>query len=229
MSPLTSSPSLASSKSVSRSEVMPAMRWSLARPSSRRLRSCMTFWLFSGWLQKSGEAICSSSLFSLDCCAEASKIPPHGQGLFAEAVEGGAVGRGVADEHQRIEAGKAGQPLGKLGFAVLAGGVERCGIGITESGQVVAVRQEGLAVEIVQAELAAEGADLGGGLMIAGQHIDPFGAGGEDRAAAFQAPAEVHQVARRDVVIGIGGHELLEGAQVAVDIREDQQPHLAKL
>jgi len=44
----------------------------------------MTFWLFSGWLQKSGAPICSSILFSFCFCAGASKIPPHGQRLFAE-------------------------------------------------------------------------------------------------------------------------------------------------
>jgi hypothetical protein len=44
----------------------------------------MIFWLFSGWVQKSGAAICSSSFFSLAFCAAASKIPPHGERLFAE-------------------------------------------------------------------------------------------------------------------------------------------------
>ena len=36
---------------------MEAMRRSFATASSRRLRSCITFWLFSGWFQKSGEEI----------------------------------------------------------------------------------------------------------------------------------------------------------------------------
>jgi hypothetical protein len=44
----------------------------------------MTFWLFSGCDQKSGAESCLSSWFSLDFCAEASKIPPHGDRLFAE-------------------------------------------------------------------------------------------------------------------------------------------------
>jgi hypothetical protein len=44
----------------------------------------MIFWLFSGWLQKSGAAVCSSNFCSLDLSAGASKIPPHGQGLIAE-------------------------------------------------------------------------------------------------------------------------------------------------
>ena len=35
-----------------------ARRWPMA--SSSRLRSCITFWLFSGWLQKSGAEICAS-------------------------------------------------------------------------------------------------------------------------------------------------------------------------
>jgi len=44
----------------------------------------MIFWLFSGWFQKSGCAICSSVWASFFFCAGASKIPPHGQSLFAE-------------------------------------------------------------------------------------------------------------------------------------------------
>jgi len=46
----------------------------------------MIFWLFSGWLQKSGAPICSSTFCSLDFRVGESKIPPHGQGLFAEGV-----------------------------------------------------------------------------------------------------------------------------------------------
>jgi len=30
--------------------------------SSRRLRSCITFWVFSGWSQKPGAEVCSSIL-----------------------------------------------------------------------------------------------------------------------------------------------------------------------
>jgi len=46
----------------------------------------MTFWLFSGWLQKSGALMRSSSLAI--CCfwPAASKIPPHGERLFAERL-----------------------------------------------------------------------------------------------------------------------------------------------
>jgi len=44
----------------------------------------MTFWLFSGWLQKSGAEICCSLWANFCFCAGASKIPPHGEGLFAE-------------------------------------------------------------------------------------------------------------------------------------------------
>jgi len=44
----------------------------------------MTFWLFSGWLQKSGVPICCSTFSSLDFWVGASKIPPHGERLFAE-------------------------------------------------------------------------------------------------------------------------------------------------
>jgi hypothetical protein len=44
----------------------------------------MIFWLFSGCDQNSGWAIRSSVWVSFCFCAEASKIPPQGQSLFAE-------------------------------------------------------------------------------------------------------------------------------------------------
>jgi len=44
----------------------------------------MAFWLFSGWLQKSGSAICFSILESWRSLAGASKIAPHGESLLAE-------------------------------------------------------------------------------------------------------------------------------------------------
>jgi hypothetical protein len=44
----------------------------------------MIFWLFSGWLQKSGAATWRSISANRVFCLAASKIPPHGQGLFAE-------------------------------------------------------------------------------------------------------------------------------------------------
>jgi hypothetical protein len=46
----------------------------------------MTFWLFSGWFQKSGAAICSAVSASFFFCVEASKIPPHGEGLVAKRL-----------------------------------------------------------------------------------------------------------------------------------------------
>jgi hypothetical protein len=46
----------------------------------------MIFWLFSGLDQKSGAAICSSSLLSWVCLAEASKIAPHSFSLLAERL-----------------------------------------------------------------------------------------------------------------------------------------------
>jgi hypothetical protein len=44
----------------------------------------MTFWLFSGWLQKSGSEICSSSLARAFLFVGASKIAPHSFSLLAE-------------------------------------------------------------------------------------------------------------------------------------------------
>jgi hypothetical protein len=44
----------------------------------------MSLWLFSGWLQKSGAATCSSILASWDFLSEESKIAPHSFSLLAE-------------------------------------------------------------------------------------------------------------------------------------------------
>jgi hypothetical protein len=44
----------------------------------------MTFWLFSGWDQKSGDEICSSVLANSFIFWDASKIAPHGRSLFPE-------------------------------------------------------------------------------------------------------------------------------------------------
>jgi hypothetical protein len=48
------------------------------------LRSCITFWDFSGWFQKSGSEICCSVLASWVFLPGASKIAPHSVGLLAE-------------------------------------------------------------------------------------------------------------------------------------------------
>src|SRR5580658_4577102 len=63
---------------------MPAICLSLSMASSRRLRSCITFWLFSGCDQKSGAEICSSVEASSFFFFGASKITPHGGCLFTE-------------------------------------------------------------------------------------------------------------------------------------------------
>ena len=58
---------------------------SLASASSRRLRSCIIFWVLSeGWLQKSESEICCSILASCAFFPEGSKIAPHSVGLLAE-------------------------------------------------------------------------------------------------------------------------------------------------
>ena len=44
----------------------------------------MTFWLLSGWDQKSGDEICSSVAASSFFFLAASKIAPHGRCLFLE-------------------------------------------------------------------------------------------------------------------------------------------------
>jgi len=46
----------------------------------------MTFWLFSGWLQKSGDAMACSMRASSVCLVRGSKIAPHSFGLLAERL-----------------------------------------------------------------------------------------------------------------------------------------------
>jgi len=54
-----------------------------ASASSMALAVPHAFWLFSGWLQKSGSEICFPVLLA-GVLAGASKIAPHGESLLAE-------------------------------------------------------------------------------------------------------------------------------------------------
>src|SRR5580658_5331784 len=84
-SAVTFSPSRPNSNRVSRSEVRRVTSASSAMACSRRLRSCMVFWLFSGaWFQKSESEICCSILASCSFLLEESKIAPHSVSLLAE-------------------------------------------------------------------------------------------------------------------------------------------------
>ena len=91
-----------------------------------------------------------------------------------DLIERGAVGRGVADEDQRTERGERGEPFFDLTFGVFAGGRERSGAGVAQAGDVEASGGELPLVEIVQAVLIAQGGNLVGGFVVAGEYPDLF-------------------------------------------------------
>ena len=78
----------------------------------------------------------------------------------ADLVERGAVGRRVADQHQRRQPAKRCQPLGDLRLAVFARRIERRGAGVAQAGDVLLAHLHVLPVEIVQAEARAHAGDL---------------------------------------------------------------------
>src|SRR5512146_945874 len=73
----TSSPSCASSKNAPMSSLRRARSWSVDKPSSRRLRSRITFWEFSGSDQKFGSFTFFSTSSSWARNLGASKILPE--------------------------------------------------------------------------------------------------------------------------------------------------------
>ena len=89
-----------------------------------------------GFVDVAAEEMCG--LMALDEIAHRG-----GSGVQAglDLVERGAVRRGVADQHQRVQGGEGLQARGELRFAVLAGRIEGRGAGVAESGDVVVRRR----------------------------------------------------------------------------------------
>ena len=107
----------------------------------------------------------------------------------------------MADQHQRLRAGEAAEPVGQLRFGVFAGRVEGRGTGIAEAGDVPLSDLQVPPVEIVQSEAGAHAGDLVGRFVIAGQDVHPVGARLQIFAAAIEALAPGDLVAGGDVVI----------------------------
>src|ERR1017187_7647426 len=95
-----------------------------------------------------------------------------GSGVQAgtDLVERGAVGRGVADQDQRMEGGERGEAFGELCLGVFAGGMERGRVGIAEAGDAPGAGREVALVEVVQAVLIAKSGDLGLRFVVAGKY-----------------------------------------------------------
>src|ERR1039458_6382741 len=87
-----------------------------------------------------------------------------------DLVERGAVGRGVADQDQRMEGGERGEAFGELWLGVFAGGMERGGAGIAQPGDAPGAGREVALVEVVQAVLIAKSGDLGLRFVVAGKY-----------------------------------------------------------
>ena len=77
----------------------------------------------------------------------------------------------------------------------------------------------------VKPHLAAEGRDVGGGLVVAGDDEDAVGFGLHDFAGAIEAARPTDEVTGGEVVVGVDGHEAFERAVVAVDVGEEEDAH----
>jgi hypothetical protein len=81
-------------------------------------------------------------------------------------------------------------------------------------------------MEIMQAKLSADTADLGGRLMIAGEEIYRATAGGQHLGCFPQSPGELGEVPRADIGVGWRVKENTEAAEIGVDVRKDQNAHV---
>jgi hypothetical protein len=82
-----------------------------------------------------------------------------------------------------------------------------------------------LTVHIGESPLGGEGSDVGGGFVVAGDDEDAIGFGLHDFAGAIEAARPTDEVSGGEVVVGVDGHEALEGAVVAVDVGEEEDAH----
>ncbi len=145
----------------------------------------------------------------------------------ADAVESGAVGRAVADQHERVEGGEGLEAAGEFRFGVFARGVEGRDIGVAQPGDPPAAELPGLFVEVPKPVGGAELGDLGGGLVVAGQDPNLVAVPLEDAAAFGESARPVGEVAGGDVEIGGGGGQRFQGGEVLVDVGKQEQSHAA--
>jgi len=75
-------------------------------------------------------------------------------------------------------------------------------------------------VEIVQAVSIAEGGNLIGGFVVAGEYPDLFAARLQDLAAAIETLAPGDLVAGGDVEIGLHGEDAFERPPIIMDVGE---------
>ena len=146
-----------------------------------------------------------------------------------DAVQSGIERRRVADQHERIQRFEVREPRGQFGFTILTRSVERRRAGVAQTGDVIFANFERLPVEIPEAELRAKGRDLRLRFMIPRKDVDLAGALSQNLSAGLEAAAPVHQVAGRDVVVSIHGHEPFQCLMVAVDVGEDEELHDKKV
>ena len=75
-------------------------------------------------------------------------------------------------------------------------------------------------VEIVEAVLLAQGGNLRGRFVVAGQYPDLVAARLQNLAGAIESPAPGDLVAGRNVVIGLHGEEAFQRLPIIVDVGE---------
>ena len=141
------------------------------------------------------------------------------------AIERGIERRRVADQDQRVQLFKRRQARSEFVFTVLAGSLEGRGAGVAESRDMILANGQCLPVKVAEAELTAEARDLAFGFVIPRQDVNTIGALGQNLSASLEPAAPVHQVAGREVVVGLHGHELFQRPVIAVDVGKDKEPH----
>ena len=137
--------------------------------------------------------------------------------------------RKMDDEIERLCAVERGERFGDFFFRKFSGSVEGGDVAVAKAGPlgcaVFGSERPELAMEIDEAEAAAEFARVVVAFVIAGKHPYFFAEWFQNFATAIEILAERGEVACGDIDVCGLRDDFIEGANIAVNIAEDQNFH----
>ena len=140
-------------------------------------------------------------------------------------IEGGVFGWTVADEYERIELRKGFEVAGEFRLAIFAGGIKRSWVGVAEGGNMDRSELSRTGVHIFETVSVTKGFDVMDGFVVTGNHEDATCATAKKLAGFVEAASPGNEVSGTEVIIRILIEQLVEGFQIGVDVREEQNLH----
>src|SRR5258708_9807135 len=146
--------------------------------------------------------------------------------IFSRLIELRALGRRVANQHQRIETGELRKPGGQFFFGIFARCIERRRIRLPKTSHSEAIQLNRLSMEIVEAILLAKLCDVLLRFMIPRDHVHVLGSLLHHRTESLDAASPIAQIARREVVVDFRVHQSFERVPLAVYVGKNQKLHV---